>query len=178
LFGQISFSGKLPVSWPASVKDLPTFDGSGTTNFYYDVGYRSYDRKKISPLFPFGFGLSYVKFEYRKLRLGCSSVNPTSVLPIYVTVANTGTMAADETVMVFATFPETKARRGVKELKAFARVSLKAGEEKEIMIPVRMADLDYWDISRSKWMVEAGEVKLQVGPSSAVLPLAAAVRVD
>jgi beta-glucosidase len=178
LFGQISFSGKLPVSWPANVKELPTFDGNGTTKFFYDVGYRYYDRQKVSPLFPFGFGLSYTSFEYRKVRLGCSAVNANAVLPVYVTVANTGGMEADETVMVFASFPGSKARRGVKELKAFARVSLKAGEEKEIMIPLRIADLDYWDNTRGRWVVEAGEVKLQVGPSSAVLPLTASVSVS
>jgi beta-glucosidase len=177
LFGQISFSGKLPVSWPASVNELPVFNGQGTTKFYYDVGYRYYDRKKLSPLYPFGFGLSYVKFDYRKLRLGCSAVAARSVLPVYVTVANKGSMDADEIIMAFVSFPDSKARRASKELKAFSRVSLKAGEEKEIMIPLRLSDLDTWDNIQNKWIVESGDVKIQVGSSSADLPLSASVTV-
>jgi beta-glucosidase len=178
LFGQISFSGKLPVSWPATVDSLPTFNGNGTTKFGYYVGYRYFDHQKLTPFFPFGFGLSYSTFEYRKLRLGCSALTSKSVLPVYVSVANTGSMDADEIVMVFVSFPGTKARRADKELKAFSRVSLKAGEEKEIMIPVRVSDLDYWDNNKANWVIESGDVRIQAGPNSADLPLSVPVRVN
>jgi beta-glucosidase len=86
-------------------------------------------------------------------------------------------MDADEIVMVFASFPGTTARRAAKELKAFSRVSLKAGEEKEIMISLRVSDLDYWSNAQNKWIVESGDVKIQVGPGSAELPLSALVKV-
>ena len=71
------------------------------------------------PLYPFGAGLSYTTFEYRKLQLGCSDMSKGAVLPVVVNVANTGTVDGDEIVMVFVSFPNTTARRGPRELKAF-----------------------------------------------------------
>jgi beta-glucosidase len=172
---KISFSGKLPVSWPKSLSQLDPFNGNGDTKFYYDTGYRLYDRKQLSdssfkPLFPFGHGLSYAKFEYGDLELPCKDVDSKSTFPVKVKVKNTGSMDADEIVMVFVSFPNTSARRGVKELKAFKRVTIKAGEEQPVTIPVRMKDLDYFDIKQNKWVIEAGDVKIMVGPSSDNLP--------
>jgi beta-glucosidase len=173
---KISFSGKLPVSWPNDLKEFDQFNGNGDTKFYYDTGYRLYDRKKskgedIKPLYPFGHGLSYTTFEYGDLDLTtCSEVDSKSVFPVKVKVKNTGSMRGDEIVMVFVSFPETKARRGVKELKGFKRVSLEAGEEKEVTIPVRMKDLDYFDNTQKKWIIETGKVNIMVGPSWDNLP--------
>ena len=84
--------------------------------------------------------------------------------------------------MVFASFPGTTARRPAKELKGFARVHLEAGEEKQVTIPVRLADLDYFQTDATnpatgKWVVETGDVKIMVGGSSADLPLSALVTV-
>ena len=104
---QYNFSGKLPFTWGKSLNDYATFDGKGTTGHDYFVGYRKFDKDNITPVFPFGAGLSYTTFEYRKLQLGCSDMTKGAVLPVVVNVANTGTVAGDEIVMVFVSFPNT-----------------------------------------------------------------------
>jgi beta-glucosidase len=102
-----------------------------------------------------------------------------------VNVANTGMVPGDEIVMVFVSFPQTTARRGAKELKGFARVSLAAGEEKQVTIPVRLSDLDYFQIDPTDptgqsghWVVETGPIKIMVGGSSTNLPLTGTVNVS
>jgi len=187
LWGEVNgqtynFSGKLPFTW-SGLADYGTFKGaSGATSFDYYEGYRHFDHEGISPLYPFGYGLSYTSFEYRKLQLGCSDMSQGAVLPVAVNVANTGTVAGDEVAMVFVSFPGTKARRPDKELKGFARVHLEAGEEKQVVIPIRLADLDYFQAdptnpASGQWVVETGDVKVMVGGSSADLPLSAVVPV-
>src|SRR5262249_34668101 len=106
-----------------------------------------------------------------------------AVMPVVVNVANTGTVAGDEIVMVFVSFLDSKGRRALKELKAFARVHLAAGEEKQISIPLRLADLDYFQMdaptaSTGKWVVESGTVQITVGGSSTNLPRSANVMVN
>jgi len=189
LFGQVggksyNFSGKLPFTWSNSPDDYGTFYDSKNSiaPHEYFVGYRRFDQQHITPLFPFGHGLSYTSFEYRKLQLGCSDMGKGAMLPVVVNVANTGTVAGDETVMVFVSFPQTTARRSIKELKGFARVHLAAGEEKQITIPVRLADLDYFKMDSAqgttgKWVVETGPATIMVGGSSASLPLTGTVQV-
>jgi beta-glucosidase len=94
-----------------------------------------------------------------------------AVLPVVVNVQNTGTVAGDETLMVFVSFPNTTARRAAKELKGFARVSLAAGEAKQVTIPVRLSDLDYFQVDANdpttgKWVVESGQVNIMVTDGS------------
>jgi beta-glucosidase len=187
LWGQVggvnyNFSGKLPFTWGKQLADYDTFNGVGTTMFNYFVGYKWFEHNGTAPLFPFGAGLSYTTFQYNKLQLGCSDMSQGAVLPVVVNVANTGTVAGDETVMVFVSFPQTTARRGPKELKAFARVHLEAGEEKQVTIPLRLSDLDYFkmdpnDPMGGSWVVETGPVNIMVGGSYASLPLMGTVNV-
>jgi beta-glucosidase len=182
LWGNANFGGKLPFTW-GKLDDYATFNGNGTTNFDYWVGYSYFDHFNIVPLYPFGHGLSYTTFEYRKLQLGCSEMSKGAVMPVVVNVANTGNVAGDEVVMVFVSFPDTAARRPPKELKGFARVHLDAGQEKQITVPVRLADLDYFQMDSpmgetGKWLVESGNVKVMVGGSSTNLPLSATVTVN
>ncbi len=189
LWGQVNgvsynFSGKLPITWGRQLSDYDplTTSGTSTTVFNYYVGYRWFDHNNIAPLFPLGAGLSYTTFEYRKLQLGCSDMSQGAVLPIVVNVANTGTVDGDEIVMAFVTFPQTTARRGPRELKAFGRVHLAAGEEKQVTIPLRLSDLDYFKIdandpSKGQWVVEDGPVQIMVGGSATNLPLMATVNV-
>jgi beta-glucosidase len=183
LWGQANFSGKLPFTWGKSLDDYETFNGGGTTSFDYYVGYSYFDHASKVPQYPFGYGLSYTSFEYRKLQLGCSDMSKGAILPVVVNVANIGNVAGDEIVMVFVSFPNTSARRPFKELKGFARVRLNAGEEKQITIPVRLADLDYFQTdsanqSTGKWVVESGDIKIMVGGRSTILPLSGTVKVN
>jgi beta-glucosidase len=87
-------------------------------------------------------------------------------------------MTADETVMVFASFPNTKARRAAKELKGFQRVSLQPGEEKAVTLFIRTTDLDYWDTASSQWVIEADTVNLLAGPNASTLPLTGSLTVQ
>ena len=183
LWGNANFSAKLPFTWGKSLADYSTFNGNGTTTFDYWVGYRYFDHFNVTPLYPFGRGLSYTQFEYRQLQLGCSDMSQGAVMPVVVNVANTGTVAGDEVVLVFVSFPDTKARRPPKELKGFARVHLEAGQEKQVTIKVRLSDLDYFQmdsptVTTGKWVVESGNVNVMVGGSSDNLPLSATVKVN
>jgi beta-glucosidase len=171
LFGAANFSGKLPFSWPAKWADLPTFNAGTSTDMGYYVGYRYFDNKNVTPLFPFGFGLSYTTFEYSNLQLPCSDVTKNGVVNVQVDVKNTGTAKGDEVVFVFTSYPGSTARRPLKELKGFTRVSLDPGQTKQVTIPVRVSDLKYYDQTAKAWTVASGSVQFQVGSSAATLPL-------
>ena len=170
LFGQKNFSGKLPISWPNALSDLPTFNGGTSTTMDYYLGYRYFDHAAKTPLYPFGYGMSYTSFAYSNLVVPCGTTTKNSVVNVSVDVTNTGTVAGDEIVMLFVSFPNTTARRSVKELKGFARVTLAAGAKQTVTIPVRVSDLKYYD-NTNGWTVESGTVKVMVGGSSANLPL-------
>jgi beta-glucosidase len=182
LFGQANFSGKLPISWHTNLQDLPTFDSGATTTMDYYVGYRYFDNKKtVTPQYPLGYGLSYTKYDYSNLVVPCSSVTQTSVINVTVDVTNSGTVTGDEVVFLFVSYPDTTKKHPIKELKGFARVSLDAGAKKTVQIPVRGADLKYWDNTctandRTCWKWESS-VKIMVGPSSTSLPLSDTVTV-
>jgi beta-glucosidase len=188
LFGKANFSGKLPITWPSSLNDLPTFNGGATTTMDYYLGYRYFDNAGKTPLYAFGYGLSYTKFAYSNLVVPCGTVtkpNPQATPPttggvvnVSVDVTNTGTVAGDEVVLLFTSYPSATNRRSAKELKGFARVSLAAGAKQTVTIPVRVADLKYWNKAKdstttdgSGWLVDSGPVKVMVGGSSDNLPL-------
>jgi beta-glucosidase len=179
LWGQVNFSGKLPFTWGAALSQYAQFSGAnGTTQADYYLGYRYFENSQITPLFKYGYGLSYTKFAYKDLQLGCGTLSEGSILPVTVTVQNTGSVAGDEIALLFVSFPNTSARRGPRELKGFARVSnLNPGEERQVTIPVRLADLDYFDTAQNKWIVESGKVNIMVGGSLENLPLQGSVDV-
>lgn len=175
---KLSFSGKLPISWPKSLADLPTFSGNGgnaqTTLMDYYLGYRWFDTQNKAPLFPFGHGLSYTTFEYSNLYVPCTTVPAGGVVKLEVDVKNTGMVDADEIVFAFASYPGStvpKRVAGYKELKGFQRARIPAGAAVRVQIPIRVSDLWYWDDATKKQAVAPDEVKLLVGGSSASLPL-------
>jgi beta-glucosidase len=171
LFGKANFSGKLPISWPAQLSDLPAFNPGTATPMDYYVGYRYYDNSGKTPLFPLGYGMSYTQFAYSNLVVPCSTSTQSAVVNVSVDVTNTGTVAGDEVVFLFVSYPGTTKKRPAKELKGFARVTLAAGAKQTVTIPVRVSDLKYWDSASSKWAIEAASVKVMVGPSSDKLTL-------
>ncbi len=174
LFGKANFSGKLPVTWPRSLADEPRFSGSDssalTTNMGYYLGYRWFDTQGKTPLYAFGTGLSYTKYDYSNLIVPCSTVTKKGVVNVTVDVKNSGTVAGDETVFLFVSWPNstvtTRKAPNYKELKGFKRVTLAAGQAKRVTIPVRVSDLDYWNTTSSSWQIETGMVKVMVGPSA------------
>jgi beta-glucosidase len=178
VFGKKNFSGKLPISWPSSLDDLPTFNGGAATQMDYYLGYRYYDNAGKTPKYPFGYGLSYTEYAYSNLVVPCSTVTKNGVVNVSVDVSNIGSVTGDEIVLLFTSYPNATKRRSKKELKGFARVTLAAGEKKTVTIPLRVSDLKYWDKDKdattkdgSGWLIDSGPVKVSVGGSSDNLPL-------
>jgi beta-glucosidase len=176
LFGDVNFSGKLPISWPKSLADEPVFsDPSGVTSMDYYLGYRWFDRpgSTATPQFAFGYGMSYTTFSYSNIQVPCSTVAKDGVVNVTVDVANTGSAAGDEVAFAFVSFPSTTLRRGPKELKGFKRFTLAKpdpansmnGSAKRITIPIRVSDLKVYDATQNKMIVESGPVQVWVGPS-------------
>ncbi len=117
LFGQKNFAGRLPVTWPVSLDQFPTFTrGDQVPNpMEYHVGYRWFDEQGHVPRYYFGHGLSYTTFEIQRLSTPCADVTSNGLIQVEVDVKNTGDRAGDEVVMVFASFPGTQVMRSKKE---------------------------------------------------------------
>jgi beta-glucosidase len=171
LFGKVSFSGKLPMTWPVQWADEPTFNGGSSTQMGYYVGYQYFDENKVTPLYAFGHGLSYTTFSYQYLQVPCSTVTANGVVSVSATITNTGNVAGDETAFLFVSYPGATERRPIKELKSFVRVSLTPGQSKIITLPIRVADLKYWNMTSNAWQAPSGPVQVMVGPSSDNLTL-------
>jgi beta-glucosidase len=172
LFGEANFGGRMPVAWPKE-SDLPPFkDTATTTKMDYYLGYRYFDKNNITPIFPFGHGLSYTTFTYANLQVPCTDVTKGGVVNVTVDVTNNTAVAGDTTAFLFVSYPKTTARRSLKELKGFYRVSLAGNQAKRITIPLRIADLKYWNgDAGGSWVVETGDVNIMVGPDAANLSL-------
>jgi beta-glucosidase len=178
LFGDASFSGKLPVSVPVAEADLPAFDNvSETVTYDYFHGYRHLDRSGTLPRYPFGYGLSYTTFAYDNLTLDSASLGPGDILMVSVDVTNTGAVAGEEVAQLYVGYDGSAVERPVRDLKAFARVSLAPGETRSVAFEVPVHDLAYWDAGAGGWVVEALDHTVYVGGSSRDLPLEARVSV-
>src|SRR5262249_50679866 len=140
-----------------------------TPHDYY-VGYQYFDHNAITPLYPFGYGLSYTKFDYKNLQVPCSTVTPKGVVYVQADVTNSGTVAGDEVAFLFVSYP-ARPRRPPKAVKGFQRVSLAPGETRRVTFPVRVADLRYWDSTKNDWQPTLGDIQIMVGSSSSNLPL-------
>ena len=180
VFGDVNPSGKLAQTWPKAYADtaVATMGTYNPDNVVYKerfyVGYRWHDHKKIEPLFPFGYGLSYTTFAISDV----AATNAHGRITVTAKVANTGKVAGAEVVQVYASYPGAKVERCVKELKGFQKIRLQPGEEKVVTIPVRLRDLAYWDEFRHEFRVDAGEVTFLVGSSSADIRGQAKVEIE
>ncbi|MDE5661838.1 MAG: glycoside hydrolase family 3 C-terminal domain-containing protein, partial [Muribaculaceae bacterium] len=182
LTGKVNPSGKLPFTFPRSLEDLPTcgerrYPGikradSDIYDIYYDedifVGYRWYDKQKLSVLFPFGYGLSYTDFKIGAPKI--SAVDADSIT-ISLSVTNTGDRDGAETVQVYASAPKTKGvERENKKLVGFAKVDVGAGESSDVTISIPKSTLAYYDENTRSMIVAPGKYRFHVGNSSALLP--------
>jgi beta-glucosidase len=172
LFGDTNPSGKLPQTFPVRLEDTPAyfdFPGENGKVYYGEglfVGYRSYDRRKIAPLFPFGFGLSYTTFSYSSLQLSARQIGSNDTLQVSVDITNTGQRTGKEIVQVYVRDPQASLHRPEKELKAFAKVQLEPGERKTVTLSFGRDALAYYDDLAHEWVAEAGEFEVLVGASS------------
>jgi beta-glucosidase len=120
-----------------------------------------------TPLYPFGFGLSYTTFTYSALNLSSSTLASGGSVTVSVDVTNSGTRAGDEVVQLYVSYPTTTGvPRPIKQLQGFQRVTLAAGETKTVALPLTYAQLGYWDATSSSFKVQSGTVHLMVGGSS------------
>ncbi|HYQ02181.1 MAG TPA: glycoside hydrolase family 3 N-terminal domain-containing protein [Polyangiaceae bacterium] len=179
IFGAANFSGKMPMAWPTQAElDQAKFKGSDEqgTEMGYFFGYREYDRRKASGatvdlVFPFGHGLSYSSFKYSNLMVPCRTVERGAVFNVTVSVENTSAVDGDEVVMLFVQGPPKAGNiagdRPVKELKSFARVSVKAGQTVPVELPVRVRDLRRWEgDAKGKWVIDSGVYTVLVGKNA------------
>ena len=172
LFGKISPSGKLPVTFMKKWEDHPaskTYPGEKTFAEYSEgifVGYRHFDKYDIKPLYEFGFGLSYTTFEYSDIKLSSEKISQNDTLEISLTVTNTGKVDGDEVVQLYISDTKASVEREVKSLKGFARVSLKAGECKTVSFKVDKSHLSFYDVNAKKWVAEPGDFEILIGASS------------
>ena len=186
IFGTANFSGKVPLAWPTQVElDKAKFrddDAAATmpeTQMGYFFGYREYDRRKAAGqapamVFPFGHGLSYTSFKYSNLVVPCQAemASKEAIVDVTVDIENTGTRDGDEVAMLFIKPPakpaDIKGDRPVKELKSFARVSIKAGQKAMgVHLPVRVRDLRRWEGNEGgKWVTDSGAYTILVGKNA------------
>ncbi len=126
------------------------------------VGYRWFDTKNVKPMFAFGHGLSYVDFEYGAVKASAKK----DVVKVTFTLTNKGGMTADEVVQLYVARPDATVEWPVKELKAFERVTLAAGETKTVTLEIPVKDLRYWNVEKNAWDLEHGKLVLLLGAAS------------
>ncbi|MGA8659285.1 MAG: glycoside hydrolase family 3 C-terminal domain-containing protein [Chthoniobacterales bacterium] len=184
LVGRINPSGKLSETFPARLEDTPPYPDFPARNKQANygegifVGYRYYDVRKISPLFPFGFGLSYTSFAYSDLRVDGSAIRDANGVTVDVKIKNTGQLAGKEVVQLYVHEQRPKVVRPEKELKAFAKVALEPGEERTVSFRLEKRDFSYYDASMHEWSVNPGKFDILIGSSSQELPLKQTIEVE
>jgi beta-glucosidase len=196
LFGRVDPGGHLPVTFPVGLSQVPEsspaqFPGENGQVLYsegIDVGYRYYDADEETPLFPFGYGLSYTRFSYRGLTVtpqqvqnGSSNPGPTSCgcngqsgrqVTVSATVTNTGPVAGSDVVQLYLGDPAA-AGEPPRQLKGFQKVTLQPGQSATVRFTLTGHDLSYWDDAANGWVLPGGRFQVYVGDSSALpgLPL-------
>jgi beta-glucosidase len=177
LTGEVNPSGKLPFTFATKLNDYGAhsfgniaFPGDSITVEYKEdilVGYRWFDTKKIKPLFPFGFGLSYTTFEYGKITADKKTYTADETVKVSFTIKNTGKVDGAEAAQVYTTQSKASVVRPAKELKAFKKVFLKAGETQTVELEVKVKDLAFYNEITHDWTVEPGEFVLCNAASAA-----------
>jgi beta-glucosidase len=172
LFGDVSPAGRLTQTWYRSTSDLPDI-------LDYDIvnSNRTYLYYQGTPLYPFGHGLSYTTFRYANLRLSSGTVSADGKVTMSVDVRNTGARAADEVVQLYTHQRTSRVKQPVKQLRGFSRVHLAPGQTKTVQLRLSAADLAFWDVTQSRWVVEASTQDVMVGSSSADIRATAPLRV-
>ena len=179
LFGESNPSGKLPLTFPTDLDQLPPFDNVSLEVVYdYFHGYRYLDHNGSAPEFPFGFGLSYTTFSIDNLRVDRPQAKAGDVVGFRVDVTNTGSAAGAEVVQLYATYPGSSVERSKRDLKGFAKVALQPGETQTVEIAMPVNSLAYYDVAERAWVLEGLEHGVHAGTSSRDLPLSTTVTVS
>jgi beta-glucosidase len=182
LFGDVNPSGKLPVTFPVSLAQVPAstaaqWPGTGGTVQYSEgilVGYRWYTTKQIAPLFPFGAGLSYTTFAFSRLTVRLAR---SGQVVVTADVTNTGRRAGADVAQLYVGDPATTGEPA-EQLKGFQRVTLRPGQTEPVRFALDRGAFAWWNEQASRWTVTPGSYALMVGDSSANLPLTGHVEVS
>jgi len=172
LFGQVNPSGKTPDTIPYRLEDhaaMRNYPGDGDTVHYSEglsVGYRHFDQAGIQPHFPFGFGLSYTTFEVGAPSLSAASIQSDQTVTVTVEVRNTGARAGKEVVQIYLRRPDSGQTLPLRELRAFTKVQLEAGESRKLEFLLEAKALETFDIEVGLWQVKSGGYEVLAGPHS------------
>lgn len=183
LTGKVNPSGKTAETYPVKFEDNPTFGnypGGPVTSEHREsvyIGYRYYDKAKKDVLFPFGYGLSYTTFEYSDIKVSSNDIKDTDTLKVSFKIKNTGSVDGAEIAQVYVADKESTIFRPEKELRAFTKVFLKAGEEKEVTVELGKRAFAYYNVNIGDWHVETGDFDILVGASSRDIKLTETVKV-
>jgi beta-glucosidase len=183
VFGDVSPSGKLPVSFERRWQDSATYNSyyerNGSEHVAYTegvfLGYRHFDKSEVKPLFPFGFGLSYTTFRYSNLKVTPEESDGGNVT-VSFDITNTGSREGMETGEVYVGEEHPKVERPVKELKGFDKVDLQPGETKTVTVALDRRAFSYWNVNQHAWTADPGEFDILVGSSSEKIDLTGKVR--
>ena len=160
LFGDYNPGGRLPVTFYKSVNDLPPFDD-------YRMAGRTYRFFKGTPLYPFGYGLSYTTFAYKNLRTSTGTLGAPDTVIVRVDVTNTGRRTGDEVAQLYVRHLGSRVERPNEDLRGYRRVTLKPAETRTVSFSLPASSLAYWNSDLHRWVVEQEPVELAVGASSA-----------
>ena len=181
LLGEVNPSGKLPFTFPASLKDVGAHklgeypgvlrtDGSNILDEKYNeglyVGYRWADKEKTKPLFPFGYGLSYTTFEYGEAVMNRKTMKSNDTITVSIPITNTGMREGAEIVQLYIHDVKSTLPRPVKELKGFCKVRLAPGETKKAVFIICKNDLSFFDDTQHKWIAEPGAFEVLIAASA------------
>ena len=184
LYGKANPCGKLAESFPQYLEHNPSygnFPGENSKVSYSEgifVGYRWYEKHNIPTLFPFGFGLSYTTFHYDSIKLSKSEADENEEITVTVTLSNTGALDGKEAVQLYVREEKPRVSRPEKELKAFKKVFIKAGESAEVTFTLDRRCFAYWDDEIHDWRVDSGKFVILAGGSSDNCPLSASVNIS
>ncbi|HBG26813.1 MAG TPA: hypothetical protein DDX75_06930 [Phycisphaerales bacterium] len=160
IFGNYNPSARLPLTFYASMSQLPSFDD-------YDIRKgRTYMYLKESPLYSFGFGLSYTSFSYSNLKIKPTKIKQNDSVKIFADVKNTGKVFGQEVVQLYIHDVEASATRPLKQLCGFSKIGLKPGEKKTIEFNLPRESLAFYDVKNKRWTVEQGKFEIMIGSSS------------
>ena len=172
LFGAQNPSGKLPVTFPKQWSDSPAYahyPGDNLQVAYEEgiyVGYRGFDKRNVEPLFPFGHGLSYTKFDYSGLKITPVKVAAGKQVEVTARVRNSGLRAGVEVMQLYVHDVKSSVDRPAKELKGFRRVMLNPGEEQGVSFTLDKSALSFYSAAKDEWVAEPGAFEVWIGASS------------
>jgi beta-glucosidase len=183
LFGSYNPSGKLPITFPKRWEDCSAYKSYKALDSvvqYSDgifVGYRYLDANNIEPLYPFGYGLSYTKFDYKNLKVQESEKDKEQVFKVSFNLENAGKVSGSEVAQLYISAIDSKIERAPKELKAFKKISLKPGETGKVEITINKNAFSYYNTDKKDWAVEPGKYEISIGSSSRDIKLKGTVNI-